>query len=94
MAARFDYDEPAGFQRLKRRGRAYSRAGELRAEAWHLAQAKRRDAGCTKRAYASKADAETELARANANGLHLARAYRCPACKVWHVTSQKRARRG
>lgn len=88
MAAHFDPDEPAGFQRLRRRGGRYSRLKEMRGDAFQLSQSARRDAGCHKRAYPSKAEAETAIAHANAVGLHLRRAYRCDTCAEWHTTSQ------
>lgn len=90
MAARFDPDEPAGFQRLRRRGSHYSRRAEVQHDAYQQAQSDRAAAGCRKRAYPSKADAEACMARANGGGLHLTRAYRCPACRTWHTTSQRR----
>lgn len=43
---------------------------------------------CTKRAYLSKRDAKKAIRSAQRQGKRLW-AYRCPACRRWHLTRRK-----
>lgn len=86
-------DDTPSFQRLRQRTRSQGykrRKGEAHLARDNAVQAAH-DKGCTKRAYASKAEAEARIARANSTpgGMpkQLRHAYRCPTCRAFHMTS-------
>lgn len=85
--------DPETFQPLKRKQHAFSKTANDQYLRIDRAIQAGRDAGCYKKAYATKAAAELDMGRINARiggrPKQLRHSYRCPSCGQFHNTSQR-----